>query len=90
MCVKNKENGDARAQNRKNQTMLSNKQGAGVTQIQNFDPVTNETRTCTTKQDVEVANIGYLPELFLCGDNNHLRQPPLLEAFEYIGDTAYW
>lgn len=48
----------------------------------------NPTHTCTTKQQVEAVNIGYLPELFMCGDNTPLRQSPLLEVFRYIGDTA--
>jgi len=56
--------------------------------VQTMNPVTNEPHNCTTKQEVEAANIGYLPELFLCGDNTPLRQSTLLEAFGYTGDTA--
>ena len=52
-----------------------------------FDPVTNETHNCTTKQEVEAANISYLPDFFLCGDNTPLRTSPLLDAFSYTGDT---
>jgi len=53
-----------------------------------FDPVTNETHNCTTKQEVEAANISYLPDFFLCGDNTPLRTSPLLDDFGYTGDMA--
>ena len=50
--------------------------------------MTNETRTCTTKQEMEMANTSYLPELFLCGDNTPLHTSPLLNAFGHTGDTT--
>ena len=40
------------------------------------------------KNDVKTANIGYLPELFLCGDDTLLRSPSLLEEFGYTGNTC--
>ena len=77
-----------RSQNKRIQTMLGNSRGNGVTQVQTLDPVTNEPHNCTTKKEVEAVNVGYLPELFLCGDNTPLRQSLFLEAFGYTGDMA--
>lgn len=68
--------------------MLGNKRGDEVTQVQIVDPVTKETRTCTTKQEVKPANIGHLPELFIRGDDTPLRQPPRMYEFGYTGDMA--
>lgn len=68
--------------------MMGNRRGTGVTQVQTVDPVTKEPHNCTTKQDVEVANIGDLPFFFLCGGNIPLRQSALLEDFGYTSDTA--
>ena len=84
--IKNKE--AKRSQNRRIQSMIGNKRGPGVTQVETMDPLTNESHTCTSKQEVEAAHIKYLPELFLCGDETPLRQNPLLKAFGYRGDTV--
>ena len=53
-----------------------------------IDPITNITSNCTTKNEVEKAIIGYLPELFLCADNTPLRSSPLVQEFGYMGDTT--
>lgn len=68
--------------------MLGNTRGAGMIRVKIVNLVTNEIHNCTMKQEVEAANIGYLPELFLCGEITPLRQSPLLEAFGYTDDTA--
>ena len=52
------------------------------------DPITNITSNCSTENEVEKANIGYLPELFLCADNTLLLSSPLVEGFNYTGDTT--
>ena len=41
----------------------------------------------TTQSAIEQANIEYLPALYLCVDDTSLRTLPLLEEFEYTGDT---
>ena len=74
-----------RSQNRRIQKMLGRRRGARVTHVLTVDLVTNDPHNCTTKREVEATNIGYLPEIFLCGDNISLRQSSLLEAFGYTG-----
>ena len=80
--------GATRAHNRKIQSMLGNRRDTGFAQVKFVDLVTNERHNCTTKQEVEMANISYLPDFFLCGDNTPVRSSPLLEVFSYTRDTA--
>ena len=77
-----------RSQHRKIQAMLGNRRGTGVKQVQMVDHITNITSNCTTKNEVEKVNNGYLPALFMCADNTHLRSSPLVEEFGYTGDTT--
>ena len=52
-----------------------------------MDPLTDELIECTTRKEVETANLEYLPELFICANDTPLRLSPLLEDFGYTGDT---
>ena len=52
-----------------------------------MDPLTDEFTECTTKTEVEAANLEYLPELFICANDTPLHLSPLLDDFGYNGDT---
>ena len=67
--------------------MLYKNKGTGVTRVMKMDPDPEEVIECTTRQEVERANLERLPELFLCTDGTPLRSLPLLEDFGYTGDT---
>ena len=73
--------------NRRIQSMLYKNKGTGVTRVIKMDTDTEEVIECTTRQEVERANLERLPELFLCTDGTPLRSLPLLEDFGYTGDT---
>ena len=51
---------ESRSLNRRIQAMLGNNRGTGVTRVDKVDSVTNEVIQCTTKSDIERANIEYL------------------------------
>ena len=67
--------------------MLQKNKGTGVIRVTKVDPLTYELVECTTRKEVETANLEYLPELFLCANDKPLRLSPLLEDFGYTDDT---
>ena len=67
--------------------MLQKNKGTGVTKVTKVDSTTGDIIECTTRKEVEKAYLAHLPELFLCADDTPLRSSPLLEEFEYTGNT---
>ena len=67
--------------------MLQKNKGTGVTKVTKVDSTTGDIIECTTRKEVEKANLAHLPELFLCADDTPLRSSSLLEEFGYTGNT---
>ena len=67
--VNNKE--DSRSQDRCTRTMLGKNCGTGITQANTIDHINTKVIECTTKTEIEGANIQYLPELFYVGTIPH-------------------
>ena len=73
--------------NQRLSNILGTKYGNSVIKSTVIDTVTGEIRTWTTREDVENANLQYLPSLLLSANDTPLRTAPLVNIIGYTGDT---